>query len=139
MTERRLDLQIDYWNDIGPAKPFAHPVNVELFGRWVQPGARILDYGCGYGRALGILHSNGYKNLIGVDPAPAMIAAAREKFPAISFEVANDYRKLAFPEASVDAVLLFTVLTAVPSNDGQTAILSEIHTASPSRWRSVYQ
>ena len=139
MSERRLDLQIDYWNGIGPAKPFAHPVNVELFGRWVQPNARILDYGCGYGRALGILHSNGYKNLIGVDPAPAMIAAAREKFPAISFEVANDYRKLAFPEASVDAVLLFTVLTAVPSNDGQTAILSEIHTASPSRWRSVYQ
>ena len=123
---QRLDLQIDYWNQVGPTKPFAHPVNIEQFGRWVLPTDRILDYGCGYGRALGFLHANGYTNLIGVDPAPAMIDAARQNFPAISFDVLNDHQRVQLPEASVDGVLLLSVLTCVPTNDGQRAIISEI-------------
>ncbi len=76
--ENRLDLQLDYWNQIGPLKPFAHPVNITRLSQWTSRESRILDYGCGYGRALGILHDNGYRNLTGVDPAPAMIAAARQ-------------------------------------------------------------
>ena len=121
-----LDFQLDYWNRIGPTKPFAHPVNLEQLGRWIASTSRILDYGCGYGRALDILRSNGYGNLIGVDPAPAMIAAARRNFPAISFEVLNDFRKVDLADASVDAVLLFAVLTSVPTDGGQRAILAEI-------------
>jgi len=123
---QRLDLQIDYWNQVGPTKPFAHPVNIEQLGRWVSRTDRILDYGCGYGRALGFLHANGYTNLIGVDPAPAMIDAARQNFPAISFDVLNDHQRVQLPEASVDGVLLLSVLTCVPTNDGQRAIISEI-------------
>jgi SAM-dependent methyltransferase len=121
-----LDFQIDYWNRIGPTKPFAHPVNLEQWSRWVEPTSQILDYGCGYGRVLDILHSNGYRNLIGVDPAPAMIATARQKFPEISFEVLQDFRSVDLADASVDAVLLFAVLTSVPTNEGQRAILAEI-------------
>src|SRR5262245_31773947 len=123
---QKLDLQIDYWNRVGPTKPFAHPVNVEQFSRWVPHTSRVLDYGCGYGRALGFLQANGYTQLIGIDPAPAMIAAARQNFPGISFEVLNEYRSVSLPDASVDAVLLFSVLTCVPTNEGQRLILSEI-------------
>jgi SAM-dependent methyltransferase len=78
-----LDLQIDYWNRIGPTKPFAHPVNLEQLSRWTGLTSRILDYGCGYGRVLGILRSNGYGNLIGVDPASAKVAADRWTFPTV--------------------------------------------------------
>jgi SAM-dependent methyltransferase len=123
---RRLDLQIDYWDQIGPTKPFAHPVNIEQFSRRVPRSSRVLDYGCGYGRALGILHSSGYRDLIGVDPAPGMIAAARGNFPSLSFDVLDDYRKVALPAASVDAVLLLSVLTCVPTDEGQRAIIAEI-------------
>jgi SAM-dependent methyltransferase len=122
----RLDLQIDYWNRIGPTKPFAHPVNIDELSRWVSPQSRILDYGCGYGRALGLLRSHGFGNLIGFDPAPAMISAAQQNFPAIAFEVLEDYQRVQLPDASVDAVLLFAVLTSVPANGGQRAIISEI-------------
>ena len=122
----RLNLQLDYWNRVGPTKPFAHPVNLTLFRRWVPPTSRVLDYGCGYGRALGILHRNGYNNLRGVDPASTMITAARQSFPSISFEVLDDSQNVSLPEASVDAILLFAVLTCVPTNDGQRAIISEI-------------
>src|SRR5215831_6424892 len=123
---QRLDLQIDYWNRVGPTKPFAHPVNIEQLGRWVSPTSRILDYGCGYGRALGILHVNGYTNLIGFDPAPAMIDAARRSYPAISFDILNDYQSVPLRDASVDGVLLLSVLTCVATNEGQRAIISEI-------------
>jgi SAM-dependent methyltransferase len=123
---QRLDLQIDYWNQVGPTKPFAHPVNIEQLSRWVSPTSRILDYGCGYGRVLGLLHGHGYTDLIGVDPAPAMVAVARQSFPGLSLDTLDNYQKINLPDASVDAVLLFTVLTCVPSNEGHRAIISEI-------------
>ena len=55
-----------------------------------------------------------------------MIAAARQSFPSISFDVLSDYQKLNLPDGSVDAVLLFTVLTCVPTDEGQRAIIAEI-------------
>jgi SAM-dependent methyltransferase len=123
---QRLDLQLDYWNRVGPTKPFAHPVNIEKLKRWVSPASRVLDYGCGYGRALGLLQANGYANLIGVDPAPAMIDAARRRYPGIAFNTLSNSQRVDLPDASVDGVLLFTVLTCVPTNEGQRAILDEI-------------
>lgn len=123
---QRLDLQMDYWNQVGPTKPFAHPVNIQKLARWVSTPSRIVDYGCGYGRALSILHANGYTNLIGLDPASAMITVARQSYPSIPFAVMDDYRRIDLPDASVDAVLLMCVLTCVPTDDGQRAIISEI-------------
>jgi SAM-dependent methyltransferase len=124
--DRKLDLQLDYWDRIGPEKPFAHPINIQQLRQWVSPTSRILDYGCGYGRALGILAANGFTDLFGVDPAPAMIAAARQSFPTLSFQVLDDYRRVHLPDDSVDAVLLLSVLTCVPTDDGQRAIVDEI-------------
>jgi len=121
-----LDRQIDYWNRAGPGKAFGHPVNFERLARWLDPGSRILDFGCGYGRVLGLLHGHGYQNLIGVDPAPSMVAAARQRFPSIVVEQLVDSPRLALAEASVDATLLFTVLTCVPGDEGQRAILREL-------------
>ncbi len=121
-----LDRQIDYWNRVGPNKPFGHPVNVRRVEKLLFPGSRILDFGCGYGRALGDLHSHGYCNLIGVDPAPAMVATARQRFPAITFRELSDPPHISLADASVDATLLFSVLTCVPTDEGQWAIIREI-------------
>jgi SAM-dependent methyltransferase len=121
-----LDSQLDYWNRIGPTKTFAHPVNMEKLSRWVRPDSRLLDYGCGYGRALSILHSKGYRNLVGMDPAPAMIERACADHPQIEFSVLNDFRETGLPAGSIDAVLLFAVLTSVPRSEDQIAIVAEI-------------
>ena len=121
-----IDSQLDYWNRIGPTKTFSHPVNIEKLSRWVQPRDCILDYGCGYGRALGILLSNGYNNLIGVDHAPAMIEAARRTYPAVTFAILEGFCDTRLPAASVDAVMLLAVLTCVARNEDQTAIIGEI-------------
>jgi len=119
------DCQLEYWNAAGPTKTFAHPVNVTQLGQLLTPSSRILDYGCGYGRVLGVLHENKFLNLIGVDPAVEMIAIARRRFPSIAFEVLDDFRTVPLPDDSVDAILLFAVLTCVPSDEGQRAIVDE--------------
>lgn len=118
------DNQVEYWDRVGPTKQFGHPVNLERLSGLLTHESRILDVGCGYGRTLLALHDHGFRNLIGVDPAPAMIAAARSRVPAAAFELMEPPR-LPFPDLSVDAVILFTVLTCVPSDDGQRAIVRE--------------
>lgn len=120
-----LDSQYEYWNTAGAEKTFRHPVNLERVGRWLNPESRILDYGCGYGRCLGELFSAGYRDLIGFDFSPAMIAAARASFPAISFDVVQS-STIPLPDESIDGALLFSVLTCVPTNDGQRAIVNEL-------------
>jgi SAM-dependent methyltransferase len=121
-----LDFQLEYWDQVGPTKPFAHPVNVLKLGLWLNPDSRILDYGCGYGRALGFLKSKGFENLVGFDPAPAMIRIARDRYPSIRFDVLEDFRSIPLADASVDAVLLLAVLTCVPGNRAQRDIIGEI-------------
>ncbi len=115
-----------YWNEIGPTKSFAHPIHVETLKRWVEPRSRILDYGCGYGRAVGILAAAGFQNLIGLDPASAMIAAARRNHPSIAFGVLTDPTEIPLPDASVDAVLLIAVLTCIPESAAQRRTIESI-------------
>jgi SAM-dependent methyltransferase len=121
-----LDRQLEYWNRMGPGKTFEHPVNIERLSQYLSPSHRILDFGCGYGRALGFLFDRGYRNLIGVDPAPAMIAMARERYPSIDFEELTAAPYVPLADTTVDAVLLFSVLTCVPTDEGQRAIVEEL-------------
>jgi SAM-dependent methyltransferase len=120
-----LDHQFEYWNTEGPQKPFGHPLNLERLGQWLSHDSRILDFGCGYGRSLGELFKSGYRNLIGFDFSPAMIADARTRFPEITFQEIQS-STIPLPDASIDGALLFSVLTCVPTDDGQRAIVGEL-------------
>ena len=121
-----LNSQFDYWNTTGTQKPFAHPLNLRRIRQWVSDESTILDYGCGYGRVLGELHKEGYEHLIGLDFSPAMIEAARAQHPEIVFEVVES-STIPLPDASVDGVLLFSVLTCIPTDEGQRALLREVN------------
>lgn len=86
----------------------------------------ILDFGCGYGRILGELYKEGYDKLIGLDFSPAMIATARAQYPEIAFEQIES-PTIPLPDASVDGVLLFSVLTCIPTDEGQRELLKEVN------------
>ncbi|HKN83982.1 MAG TPA: class I SAM-dependent methyltransferase [Pyrinomonadaceae bacterium] len=122
---KELDHQFAYWNSAGTQKTFGHPLNLQRVGRWLSPDSRILDFGCGYGRCLGELFNSGYRNLIGFDFSPAMVATARTRFPEITFQETQPSIIL-LPDTSVDGALLLSVLTCVPTDDGQRAILREL-------------
>lgn len=121
-----LDNQFEYWNTEGTQKSFQHPLNLQRISEWLFADDRILDFGCGYGRCLGELFNSGYRNLFGIDFSPAMIEAARAQYPKITFEVVQSL-PIPLPAASVDGALLFSVLTCVPTDGGQRAIIKELH------------
>jgi len=121
-----LDSQLEYWNTEGPQKTFAHPLNIRRMTHWMSLDSVVVDFGCGYGRSLGELFDSGYDKLLGLDFSPAMIEAARKKYPEIAFEQIESV-SIPLPDESVDAVLLFSVLTCVPTDEGQRAIIKELH------------
>lgn len=121
-----LDCQVDYWNRIGPGKAFGHPVNFARLEQHLSSSSHIVEVGCGYGRALGLLFEQGYRNLLGLDPAPTMVEMARTNFPAIAFEVLDSPPQLPVPDDSVDALLLFSLLTCVPTDAGHRDIVEEV-------------
>ena len=120
-----LNSQLEYWNTAGTQKPFAHPLNLRRVRQWISDEDRILDFGCGYGRTLGELFNEGYDNLIGLDFSPAMIATARTRFPEVQFEEVHSLT-IPLPDESVDGVLLFSVLTCVPTDEGQRTLVKEL-------------
>ena len=118
--------QTEYWNRSGPGKPFTHPVNLDRLEQFLSHESRILDFGCGYGRVLAMLRERGFTNLVGVDHASSLIALARERHPNIPFEELPDPLHLPFAENSFDGVLLIAVLTCIPSDENQVAIMNEL-------------
>lgn len=76
-----------------------------------QAGERILDLGCGTGQLTSEIAATG-AHVVGVDRSAEMIAEARIKFPALSFE-AVDARQLPFTE-EFEAVFSNAVLHWIP-------------------------
>ena len=118
--------QIAYWDGIGARKTFTHPVNFDWLAG-VGPDARVLDYGCGYGRLTAELSEHGFRDVSGVDLSPALIERARQLRPDLRFAVLESPPDLAHASECFDVVLLFAVLTCVPDGDAQRALVAELH------------
>jgi ubiquinone/menaquinone biosynthesis C-methylase UbiE len=102
------------------------------------PGAQVLEIGCGTGPVARVLAAwPGIGQVVGVDASPYLIEKARAlsgDAPNLAFEV-GDARALGSKDASVDAVILHTVLTHVPSPE---KVLSEAHRVlRPGGWLGV--
>jgi ubiquinone/menaquinone biosynthesis C-methylase UbiE len=62
----------------------------------------------------------------GVDPSPAMITSARARVPGARFDVMTDPHIVPMADDSADAALVIGVLTAIPRDDDQRALLREV-------------
>lgn len=117
--------QNEYWNSVSEKKEFTTPFQVEDFSGFVKKGSYILDVGCGYGRTLNELYQNGYRYLIGIDFSEGMIERGKQQFPYLDLRV-KENDQIALPDKSIDAVILFAVLTCIRTNEEQRQLLSEI-------------
>jgi SAM-dependent methyltransferase len=118
--------QVSYWDRVAQEKRFSHPLRLDWLERYLNnPLAKILDYGCGYGRTLAELSQAGYEHAVGTDFSEAMLRRARRENPD-SMLVRNDGSDLPFKSESIDAVLLFAVLTCIPDDNNQRLVLSEV-------------
>lgn len=123
-----LNNQSAYWNKVAREKEFSHPINVPLLQAYLPLNSKVLDYGCGYGRVCQRLADAGFTAVIGVDSSSEMIRRGRELNPALLLEVLPD-SGLPYPEHSFDAILLIAVLTCIPTDAGQQALLNTLKRA----------
>lgn len=79
---------------------------LELFAeRFVRPGTRVLEVGCGPGRGAAALASRHGALVTGVDASPEMLAAARDFVPDGVELVEARAEALPFADGAFDAVL----------------------------------
>ena len=72
------------------------------FRRWVRPGARTLEAGCGLGHFTVAIDATGYR-AEGLDWSAATIGRLRQQFSWIPWHV-GDVRRLQFAEGTFDAI-----------------------------------
>ncbi len=117
--------QKEYWNKVAQDKQFTTPFHKELFTEIVDKEARILDVGCGYGRILNELYSQGFKNLFGIDFSEKMIKRGQEEFSWLTLNVQAD-KNIPYEDNSFDSVILFAVLTCIADDKDQIFLMDEI-------------
>lgn len=120
-----LDIQTEYWDNAGAAKTFTHPIPWPVFRTLLPPTAKILDYGCGYGRTCFELTQAGYHYVIGIDISKDMIRRGKHQHGALDLRV-FDGKTVDFEDASFDACFLFAVLTCIPYNGGQNRTIDDV-------------
>ena len=123
---KSINNQYGYWDNVYYKKTFTHPLNVKKFQALVDHESKILDIGCGYGRTCEQLYRLGYKSISGVDSSRKMIERGRNLYPHLDL-LSSRSKKLPFESGSFDVVILFAVLTCIPTNEGQIGLIKEIH------------
>jgi SAM-dependent methyltransferase len=91
-------------------------------------GARVLDAGCGDGALVCAAASRGAE-ATGVDPDPAMLAAARSNVGKAGLKAAfleGRAERLPFPDATFDVVASVTVLCFVPDAAGAVREMARV-------------
>lgn len=85
-----------------------------------KPGERILDVGCGTGQLTSEIAASG-AHVVGLDQSPEMIAAARQNFPELDFEIADI--ATATYESEFDAVFSNAALHWVKDQQGAITVI----------------
>lgn len=86
---------------------------IRMLTKQLNPGAKVIDIGCGPGQFSEYLHSQGF-NVVGIDNSDEMIRIAEKKVPTVSF-LKMDMRKLDFPEESFDGILAAYSIIHIPT------------------------
>ena len=95
-------------------------------GYFGEPGAAVIDVGCGTGRTTKALADRGF-DVVGVDQSRSMIEAAREDYADIEFRV-DDATDLSDPDGVFDyALFSYNGLDCIYPKAQRVQALREIH------------
>ncbi len=122
---KTLEKQTAYWDSISGKKRFSHPVPIKELKGLLAPYDRILDFGCGYGRACTELAAAGFKRICGVDISEKMVNEGLLADPSLDLLVFYG-NTLPFADESFSACLFLAVLNCIPEESGQKQAVSEI-------------
>jgi SAM-dependent methyltransferase len=106
---------------------YLSPCEKALFDEFLKQGDAILDLGVGGGRTTLYL-SRLASRYVGVDYAPRMVAACRQKFPQLEFQVADATNLALLGDGSFDCtVMAFNGMDALVPGEARRRCLAEIH------------
>ena len=131
---RREDPNLPVYNKSEVATYYASlnylsPCEQALFAEFLKPGDAILDLGVGGGRTTPYL-SRLASRYVGVDYAPKMVAACREKFPQLEFLVADATNLALLADGNFDSVVIaFNGIDALVPGEARRRCLAEVHRA----------
>ncbi|MEM1418048.1 MAG: class I SAM-dependent methyltransferase [Myxococcota bacterium] len=114
-----------YWNRVADAKTFHHPLDARWLPADLGRNSPILDVGCGYGRLVSALRTEGFGNVVGVDTSAAMVARGLARDPALDLRVVAP-GPLPFADGGFAAAILFSVLTCIPNDAAAEALVGEL-------------
>jgi SAM-dependent methyltransferase len=121
-TKMNLDNQKEYWDEVAEIKTFTHPIDIELLNPFLNKQSTIVDFGCGYGRIVKELRDLGFENVCGFDTSKELIARGISENDLTLYHIENP-TELTLEDNSVDCIVLFAVLTCIPSNEGQNNLI----------------
>ena len=118
-----IDNQKEYWDEVAEIKTFTHPIDLELINNFLNKQSRIVDFGCGYGRIVKQLTDLGFENVCGYDTSKELIARGISENNLALYHIDNP-AELKLQDNSIDCIILFAVLTCIPSNEGQNGLIN---------------
>ena len=118
-----LDNQKEYWDEVAEIKTFTHPLDIELLNPYLNKQSTIVDFGCGYGRIVKELTDLGFENVCGFDTSKELIARGISENNLSLYHIDNP-TDIKLEDNSIDLIILFAVLTCIPSNEGQNSLIS---------------
>ncbi len=116
----------EYWENVAGTVTFTIPLKENLVYKYFPIDARILDYGCGYGRTCQRLWEMGYRKLLGVDFSAAMITRGRKEYPHLELLIGNA-GGLPRDLPQFDGILLIAVLTTIPDDEEQKSLIKNLN------------
>ena len=116
------DNQQNYWNRVAEEKTFSHPVDIPLLEKYLSHTSSIIDYGCGYGRIVKTLMEANFSNVTGYDTSMNLISRGNKN--NLPIHIIPSPADLPLENKTIDCILLFAVLTCIPSNKGQQELIT---------------
>ena len=113
------------WDSAAESVDFNLKILAEDFVTTVPQDAKVLDFGCGYGRIGNQLHHLGYKHLIGVDSSKEMINRGLIENSHLDLRhILGSI--LPFSDNEFDSIVTCAVFTCIPNQDLRKQILIEL-------------
>ena len=113
------------WDSVAESVDFNLEILAEDFVKTVPQDAKVLDFGCGYGRIGNQLHHLGYKHLIGVDSSKEMVNRGLIENSHLDLRHILGLI-LPFADNEFDSIVTCAVFTCIPNQDLRKQILIEL-------------
>jgi SAM-dependent methyltransferase len=109
------------------ASNYLLPCEEHAFSNFIAAGTRVLDLGVGAGRTTPFLAARAGE-YVGIDYSEAMIAACRERYPGLDFQVRDARNLSCFADGYFDSVVFsFNGLGHLYPDDSRIACVREVN------------